>query len=796
MLPMRLSPSQLIGSRNSWASSSTSTFQARRPDPNNHVGNKYGDIDPDNYAEFKQGGLVDWETLQLDVAVVKDVLEQERIKFDSNTAPTTTTTSGTNKPQRTAADEFKRGVRRDISQFKKLHQLKDYLTWHQSFIKTARAQNIDKVFDPSYTPAAGTESGDELVEMNKFADDLLSQVLLLEEGVELIRDPNNKEDPRAVYLALKTMAEDSTGSRLLASDIMTKFSSIKWGDGSFKGTAKGYIAHVHALFHDYDSLQTDPIHRLTDHFKRSNLRNAVNGLACLAAVSALEEAMMQVSPSHNFTYSEYHFKLKQAADIYDCDMETQHGSRPHRKALQHDMSHTVDDLPTEILRLVHAHARINGQGQARMDIRSWKSLSADAQSHWDSIPEADKTIILGVALEASAMSQEKATLPNGGAHSRGGMGRANGRQGQNNGKRSAKLHELFDLDSMRPDQVLACMHVMNDNHLQQDATDNKADDFTHDQILQAFFSQATHDHDQDQATRDMVPFTSADIEDAQTAHDRQVSKAASKVPASDPRRMMSSSQGKKSVNFKDKDDKVIVIDNKKYYLRQVNMYRTTRQMNPVYEVSQRYRSERGALVDRGANGLVAGNDVRIISTNPGAKVDVGGIDSHRITDIRVGTVGGVMQSQIGEFIGIFHQAALHGKGRSIMSSSQMETFGVTVDDRSIKAGGKQMIQTHGYAIPIDIIDNLAYTPIRPFTDEEYETLPHVVFHHDRWTPNNLDCVISDKDEWYNAVSTSTMDPKSSVFDLEGNYKLRTISTTAIEQQQLHLAFLEGQSILL
>ena len=262
------------------------------------------------------------------------------------------------------------------------------------------------------------------------------------------------------------------------------------------------------------------------------------------------------------------------------------------------------------------------------------------------------------------------------------------------------------------------------------------------------------------------------------------------------RRMMSSAQGKKPSNVKFAGDEYAWIGGKKFCIQQCSMHRTERTAtsgNPVYEVTNRYRSQRGALVDRGANGMVAGSDVTVISTNPGAKVDVGGIDSHRITDIGVGTVGAIMTSQNGEFIGIFHQAALHGKGRSILSSTQMETFGIHVDDRSIKAGGHQMITTHGYAVPIDIIDNLPYTPMRPFTPKEYDTLPHVVFHHDRWTPNDLDCMISDKEEWYSAVSTSTMDPKSSIFDLEGNYKLHTIrSTTLLQQQQEIQAMSDNQ----
>ena len=126
------------------------------------------------------------------------------------------------------------------------------------------------------------------------------------------------------------------------------------------------------------------------------------------------------------------------------------------------------------------------------------------------------------------------------------------------------------------------------------------------------------------------------------------------------------------------------------------------------------------MVDRGANGIVSGNDVRVIEFVDGPPVDVGGIDAHRINDVPLATVGCVMSSNLGEIIGIFFQAAHHGKGRTILSSPQLEAFGNNVEDRSIKVGGRQCITTpDGIVVPIDIVDNLLYTPMRPYTDEEW-----------------------------------------------------------------------------
>jgi hypothetical protein len=249
------------------------------------------------------------------------------------------------------------------------------------------------------------------------------------------------------------------------------------------------------------------------------------------------------------------------------------------------------------------------------------------------------------------------------------------------------------------------------------------------------------------------------------------------VPASDPRKVMSSTYGKTPpiVKFQEtgQDKKVVFIDGNKY--RKVDVHRR------FYEVSRRTRKQRGGMVDRGANGIVSGNDVRVIEFVDGPPVDVGGIDAHRINNVPLATVGAVMDSSIGPIIGIFYQAAHHGKGRTILSSPQLEAFGNIVGDKSIKVGGSQRITTpDGLVIPIDIVDNLPYTPMRSYTDAEWENLPHVLFTKDVWDPTELDCVISDKEDWYNVIPSTQVDYTTNIFDIRGNYKLRTIAKIELE----------------
>jgi hypothetical protein len=159
-----------------------------------------------------------------------------------------------------------------------------------------------------------------------------------------------------------------------------------------------------------------------------------------------------------------------------------------------------------------------------------------------------------------------------------------------------------------------------------------------------------------------------------------------------------------------------------------------------------------ALIDRGTNGGVAGSDTWLIDKSL-CSVHIEGIDDHMIKDIPIGTVGAVINTQHGEVTAIMHQYAYTGKGGTIHSSGQLEWCGNAVNNPSIKIEGsrQQLTTPDGYVVPIDVRRGLPYITMRPFTDEEFKELPHIVWmSEDTWDPTSLDSVISDDPNWYEA----------------------------------------------
>jgi hypothetical protein len=98
-----------------------------------------------------------------------------------------------------------------------------------------------------------------------------------------------------------------------------------------------------------------------------------------------------------------------------------------------------------------------------------------------------------------------------------------------------------------------------------------------------------------------------------------------------------------------------------------------------------------ALIDRGANGGICG-DYMLLLEGSERFLDVSGLADHKVSQLRIVTAQALIATHKGEAIATFHQMALLGKGKSILSCLQMEAFGADINDSSrMLPGGKQRI---------------------------------------------------------------------------------------------------------
>ena len=265
--------------------------------------------------------------------------------------------------------------------------------------------------------------------------------------------------------------------------------------------------------------------------------------------------------------------------------------------------------------------------------------------------------------------------------------------------------------------------------------------------------QQVHQHSQDGAKEEPPPDTST-----QTLVHKCL--AESGIDPTDIQNVMSVSHAKKSISSHDSSRTIHT--HQRYVFTRVNQ-------------------SNHHLIDRGANGGLAGADMRVIHTTP-RKINIVGIDDHELTGLNVVTAAALLDTQKGPIIGVFHEYAHLGKGKSIHASGQMEWFNCQVDDRSKIVGGAQRIETpEGYVIPLSIETGLVYMhPIRIPTDQDLQIYPHVFFTSpDIWDPSVLDHEITPSLlEDINQHSDDSL-LQDSIFDEYGDLHHRAIQTLNI-----------------
>ena len=216
-----------------------------------------------------------------------------------------------------------------------------------------------------------------------------------------------------------------------------------------------------------------------------------------------------------------------------------------------------------------------------------------------------------------------------------------------------------------------------------------------------------------------------------------------------------------------------------YANRNISSHESSRQIQTHQRyVFARINQSNHHLIDRRANGGLAGDDMRVIHTTP-RKINIVGIDDHELTGLNVVTAATLLDTQKGPIIGVFHEYAHLGKGRSIHAAGQMEWFNCQVDDRSKLVGSAQSIKTsEGYVFQLSIESGLVYMhSMRIPTDNDLQNYPHVFFTSpDIWDTSESDHGIPPS--LLEDINQHSDDPllQDSIFDAYGELHHRDIQT--------------------
>ena len=120
---------------------------------------------------------------------------------------------------RSAAEDFRRGVKRDPSHYLSFREDKQWDSWKQSTISTARAHGCEDIFDPSYKPQT-PDDRDLFIKKQKFIYSVFESVIKTDMGKYIVRQHEDDFDAQEVFCKLETYALASTQATLDASSLL------------------------------------------------------------------------------------------------------------------------------------------------------------------------------------------------------------------------------------------------------------------------------------------------------------------------------------------------------------------------------------------------------------------------------------------------------------------------------------------------------------------------------------------------------------------------------------------------
>ena len=162
--------------------------------------------------------------------------------------PTTVSASSSSGPSSSVSShspvsDFQKGIKRDITHFKELKDPKHWDEWRRSTVALARAQGVDEVLNPDYTPS-GSDAQLLFQEKQKYMYSVFERVLLTDKGKSIVRAYEETSDAQAVYRLMVEDAKESMNVQLDSADLLAYITSARLGDGStWRGTSSKLIQH-------------------------------------------------------------------------------------------------------------------------------------------------------------------------------------------------------------------------------------------------------------------------------------------------------------------------------------------------------------------------------------------------------------------------------------------------------------------------------------------------------------------------------------------------------------------------
>ena len=234
---------------------------------------------------------------------------------------------------------FKKGIKRDASAYPIFKNERYYNTFIRRFKATAKAQGLNSLMDPNFTPGSDEYEQQLFQDQQDFLYSVLISSLKTDFSEALVKDHEGD-----AQLIIELLHEHHTGnSQYSRSEInrITKYLTNIKLDDTWRGTNESFLMHYNDQLRLLDSL-VDSDEKLPDNTRVTFLESAVESVPDLRRVKITDNVLQaQLDSTRPITYRSYFDLLKDAA--FHLDQATKRGSKIRRTNVHFSGPNNEDD---------------------------------------------------------------------------------------------------------------------------------------------------------------------------------------------------------------------------------------------------------------------------------------------------------------------------------------------------------------------------------------------------------------------------------------------------------------------
>jgi hypothetical protein len=419
--------------------------------------------------------------------------------------------------------------------------------------------------------------------------------IIQESSLQAIVNAGPVGDGQTVWTNIVTEAEKSTTARISLQSLTAYLTTSKIRDGSWQGTETAYLNHWNEQMHKL--VEYSPTTPMTDDFKLTLLKNAVQDASHLASMESAYDitTWLDSGAPGAINYNGYMEVLLSAAQNHDAKISPTTRSQ-NRRANAHssfptesydEEQYNIDTSVDTIWVNAHNSVLAHYSNNTRLSDDAWSKLPQDSRNIWMSLPIDDRKLILGASVSVSSITETSSSMP-----SRSGL-----RRGRRTIARNRDKHKVMFMDQQSDDATTST----------EPMTDSTDDDLV-DDIMGRF------DVDFDTLCVHVAERKHEELKaEGKHPHHQPTKQTANPVvaPPGDVLRLLG--------------NKVKTIGSTPYEVKRAGttpapmdvdidgVIYSVKMADCVYHVSTNNHSEAtGALIGRGANGGIAGNNCQVI----------------------------------------------------------------------------------------------------------------------------------------------------------------------------------------